>query len=64
MPFVCWRHKPKECKAPADQYKCINCMLHNRYSKADKTCENNTSLDRNCPSMHGVLAKHRQNTDY
>ena len=63
-PLCAGGHKLKECKEPADQYKFINCVMHNRYSKADKMCENHSSLDRNCPSMHAVLAKYRQNTNY
>jgi hypothetical protein len=63
-PLCAGSHKLKECKAPADQYKCINCMTYNRYSKADEICDSHSSLHRNCPSMHAVLAKYRLNTHY
>jgi len=64
MPPGAGGHKLKECKAPAEHYKCINCMTYNQYSKADKISENHSSLDKNCPSMQAVLARYRQNTDY
>jgi hypothetical protein len=63
-PLCAGGHKPKECKAPAEHYKCINCMTYNWYSKVDKISENDSSLDKNCPSMQAVLAKYRLNTDY
>jgi len=56
-------HKLKECRSPAEQYKCVNCMTYNRHSKADKVSENHSSLDKNCPCMQAVLAKYRLNTD-
>jgi hypothetical protein len=63
-PLCAGSHKLKDCKAPADQYKCINCMTYNWYSKVGKICDSHSSLHRNCPSMQAVLAKYRQNTDY
>jgi len=57
-------HKLKECRSPAEQYKCINCMTYNRYSKVYKVSQNHSSLDKNCPSMQAVLANYRLNTDY
>jgi hypothetical protein len=63
-PLCAGSHKLKECKAPADQYKCINCMTYNRYSKADKICDNHSSLHMNCPSMQAVLVKYKLNTYY
>jgi hypothetical protein len=47
-----------------EQYKCINCMMYNKYSNDDKINENHSSLDRNCPSTQAVVAKYIQNTDY
>jgi len=63
-PLCAGGHKLKECKAPADQYKCINCMIYNRFSKAEKICVNHSSLHKSCPSLQAVLSKYRQNTDY
>ena len=62
-PLCAGGHKLKECRSPSEQYKCINCMTYNWYSKADKVSENHSSLDKNCPSMQAVLAKYRLNTD-
>jgi hypothetical protein len=63
-PLCAGSHKLKECKAPADQYKCINCMTYNRFSKREKICVNRSSLYRSCSSLQAVLLKYRQNTDY
>jgi hypothetical protein len=63
-PLCAGGHSLKDCKAPTNQYKCINCMTYNRYSKKDKICENQSSLSKNCPSLHAVLTKYRLNTDY
>ena len=57
-PLCAGGHKLKECRSPAEQCKCINCLTYNQYSKADKVSENHSSLDKNCPSMHAVLAKY------
>jgi hypothetical protein len=63
-PLCSGGHKLKECKALADQHKCINCTTYNRYSKTGRINENHSSLDKNCPSLQAVLAKYRQNTEY
>jgi hypothetical protein len=63
-PLCSGGHKLKECKASADQHKCINCTTYNRYSKTGRINENHSSLDKNCPSLQAVLAKYRQNTEY
>jgi hypothetical protein len=63
-PLCAGGHKLKDCKAPADQHKCINCVIYNQYSKAGRIREDHTSLDKNCPSLHAVLEKYKQNTDY
>jgi hypothetical protein len=57
-------HTLKNCTAPSHQHKCINCTPHNQYSKKEKICENHPSLSKKCPSLHAVLTKYRQNTDY
>jgi hypothetical protein len=63
-PLCAGGHKLKDCKAPTEQYKCINCMVHNKYNKDEIISENHSLLDRNCPSMQAVIAKYIQNTDY
>ena len=59
-------HKLRECKASVDQHKCINCATYeyNQYNKTGKIREDHSSLDKNCPSLHAVLEKYRQNTNY
>jgi hypothetical protein len=63
-PLCAGGHRLKDCIAPAEQHRCINCLTYNRHSKADKVSENHSSLDKNCPSLQAVLAKYRLNTDY
>jgi hypothetical protein len=57
-PLCTGGHKLKECKATADQYKCINCMIYNRFSKTEKICVNHSSLHKSCPSLQAVLSKY------
>ena len=63
-PLCAGEHKLKDCKASADQYRCINCITYNRYNKSGRIRENHPSLDKNCPSLQAVLEKYRRNTDY
>jgi hypothetical protein len=63
-PLCAGGHKLRERKALADQYKCINCITYNWYNKTGRIRENHSSLDKNCPSLHAVLEKYRQKTDY
>jgi hypothetical protein len=63
-PLCAGGHKLRECKASADQHKCIICVIYNQYNKAGRIREDHTSLDKNCPSLHAVLEKYRLNTDY
>ena len=63
-PLCAGGHTLKDCKAPSNQHKCFNCMTYNRYSRKDKIYDNNSSLSKNCPSLHAVLMKYKQNTDY
>jgi hypothetical protein len=63
-PLCAGGYKLKGCKAPADQYKCINCMIYNRFSETEKICVNHSSLHKSCPSLQAVLPNYRQNTDY
>jgi len=63
-PLCAGGHTLKDCKAPTNRHKCISSMTYNRYSKKGKICENHSSLSKNCPRLHAVLTKYRQNTDY
>jgi hypothetical protein len=63
-PLCAGGHTLKDCKTPSNQHKCINCMTYNRYNKKEKICENHSSLSMNCPRLHAVLTKYKQNTDY
>jgi hypothetical protein len=63
-PLCAGEHKLKECTAMAVQYKCINCVTYNRYTKGEKISECHMSLDKNCPSLQAVLPKYRLNSDY
>jgi hypothetical protein len=63
-PLCAESHSLKDCKAPTNLHKCINCMTYNRYSKKEKINENHSSLSKDCPSLQFVLTKYRQNTDY
>jgi hypothetical protein len=63
-PLCTGQHKLKECTVTAAQYKCVNCMLYNSYTKGEKISVCHSSLDKNCPSLQAVLAKYILNTDY
>ena len=62
-PLSAGKHKLKECTIPARDFKCINCINHNKYSK-EKICENHLSLNKSCPSLNATIKKYIQNTDY
>ena len=63
-PLCAGSHSLKDCKAPTNLHKCINCMTYNRYSKKEKIDENHSSLSKGCPSLQAVLTKYKLNTDY
>ena len=63
-PLCAGSHRLKECTAQPADYKCTNCQTFNTHNKNAKISENHSSLDRNCPSLHAVLEKNRQNMDY
>jgi hypothetical protein len=63
-PLCAGTHSLKDCNAPTNQHKCINCMTYNQYTKKGKINENHSSLSKDCPSLHAVLEKYRLNTDY
>jgi hypothetical protein len=54
----------KDCKTPANQHKCISRMNYNRHSRKGNVCENHSSLRKDCQSLHAVLTRYIQNTDY
>jgi len=63
-PLCAGKHKMKECIASRSEYKCINCATYKTYNKDRKTNENHSSPDRNCPSLHAIIVKYRQNINY
>ena len=63
-PLCAGKHKLKECTAPRNEYKCINCVTYNTYNKDRETNENHSSLDRHCPSLQAIIEKYKQNTNY
>lgn len=62
-PLCSGPHKLKECTAPSNQHKCINCTIYNIYNNKAIPI-NHTSLDRNCPSLHAIIEKYKRNTNY
>ena len=62
-PLCAGSHKLKECTATPKEYKRINCLTYNKHNQNKKFCDN-SSLEKNCPSLQAVLEKYRQNTDY
>jgi hypothetical protein len=57
-------HKMKECTATYTEQKCINCTAYNRHSKEGKLNETHSALSKDCPSLHAVLKRYRENTQY
>jgi hypothetical protein len=58
------QHKLKECKAEAHEQRCIICITYNKCNKKRKISENHSALSKNCPSLHAVLARYRNNIEY
>jgi len=63
-PVYAGKHKLKDCAAPRTEYNYINCERLNAHNQDRKTQTNQSSLDRNCPSLQAMIAKYRQNTNY
>jgi len=63
-PLCAGSHKLKECTTNPHEYKRNNCLSYNKHDQKIPICVNHTSLDKNCPSLHVILEKHRKNTDY
>lgn len=57
-------HLRKDCTASESEYKCINCIIYNKYHKTKEVCIKHSSLDKNCSSLHAILEKYKQNIDY
>jgi hypothetical protein len=57
-------HRLKDCTANKEEYKCINCIVHNHHSRTTKNDTSHSSLDRNCPSLGALLEKYGRNTAY
>jgi hypothetical protein len=64
-PHCAGTHKMKECTATASEHKCINRITYNKYSynKKEKINENQTALNKDCPSLKAVLTKFKDNTE-
>jgi hypothetical protein len=62
-PLCAGRHKLRECTASPTEFKCINCLTHNKYNQSKNICTNHSSLDKYCPSLQAILEKYSQNTD-
>jgi len=39
-------------------------MTYNKYNQNRSINEDNSLLDRKCPSMQAIIAKYKQKTDY
>ena len=63
-PLCAGGHKLKDGKAPTSQNNYINCMAYNRYGRKEKISKNLSLLSKNCPSLHAVMTRYRQNIDY
>ena len=63
-PLCTGKHKLRECTSTQYDYKCINCMIYNKYNPRKTICVNHSSLDKHCPSLQAQLAKYKQNTEY
>jgi hypothetical protein len=63
-PHYAGKHKMKECKAEENEHRCINCISYNKYNKKEWINENHSALSKNCPSLHAVLARYRNNIEY
>jgi hypothetical protein len=48
----------QECSAPERELKYVNCMTHNRVD------ENHSSMNKECNSLHNLIRRYRQNTEY
>lgn len=63
-PVCAEEHRRNECKATAEEYKCVNCSSWNQYNKDTKVNENHSSLDNNCGCYQNAIKKYKQNINY
>jgi hypothetical protein len=63
-PLCTGRHKLRECTSSQNDFKCINCMIYNKYNPSKTICTNHSSLDKNYTNLQALLTKYKQNTDY
>jgi len=65
-PLCSGKHKMKDCTVTPQNYKCINCATFNLrvQDSSTRTCDNHSTLDKNCPSLQALLDRYRQNIDY
>ena len=54
----------KECTNATTEQKFINCITYNRHTKEWKVNENHSALSNDCPSLHAVLKRYRDNVEY
>lgn len=63
-PLCTGNHHIRECTVRKEEYKCINCVNHNKYNKTALVNENHSSLDKECNIYKAMLNKYILNTDY
>ena len=63
-PLCTGGHNLKECTVPETEFKCINCITYNKYTKGEKICVNHSALTKTCPSYLAAIRKCIENTDY
>ena len=63
-PHCTGKHRMKECTTAASEMKCINCITYNRYNKEGKVNQNHSALSKDCPSLHAVLKRYKDNIQY
>ena len=63
-PICAGAHSLKDCVAEPKSFKCVNCMIHNKFNPHKNICTNHSSLNKECPSMLAILERYRRNTEY
>ena len=63
-PQCAQNHKLSECRAEKESYRCINCIIHNKYYKTAQVNETHSSLDKSCSCYISVLRKYKERIDY
>ena len=63
-PRCAGKHKLQECSAPEGELKCVNCMTHNKHNPNNRVDENHSSMNKDCNSLHNLIRRYKQNTEY